>query len=262
VEVETVSLANKVIHIASKYGNGLTVSWVNLGGDFVEFFYMNEAGQPTSRIETVTTQSSYIPDFGSTPLNYRTLYLSKGMIGDTLRAPLTDFTGAIRDLTLYIRSSPAENVIKAADFDIGGEGIGFHNSDVVGIYNILLTYRRDRGDTRSDVVLIENGTAIGRLRVDNWYKYTIDVLDAGNYALDVNVAVNGGSAKCRVEVDGEMSEDYSLINNGNNTAWRYYFDFYRIDPPTYYLSAGKHEIKFHIVGTGFNYNGLRLTYKP
>jgi hypothetical protein len=258
IEVETVALVNKLIHIASKFGNGLTVRWVNLGGDLVEFFYTNETGQPTSRIEVITTQSSYIPDFGSAPLSYRTLYYARGGT-DTLRAPLINFTGSTYDLTNYIRSSVAENVIKAADFDIGGEGIGFHDLDN---NNALVSYRRDIGDTRSDAVYVERGTAIGNLQVGAWYNYTVAVEDAGNYEIDFRVSVNGGSAKCRIEVDGEKTEDYSLINNANWEDWRYYFDFYRLTPPKFYLNAGKHVIKFYVVSTGFNFNGLRLVYKP
>jgi hypothetical protein len=263
VEVEVVSLVNKVIHIASKYGNGLTISWVNLGGDMVEFFYTNEAGRPASRIETVTTQSSYIPDFGSIPLSYRTLYLSKGTIGDTLRAPLTDFTGAIYDLCHYIRSSPAENVIKAVDFDIGGEGVGFHDADA---NNTTVNYRRDRGDTRSDAVYAMEGGVydgcIGYLHNNLWVNYTVDVLDAGNYEIDFRIAVSGNGARCRIETDGESSAEYPMNNNGNGSDWRYYCEFNHIDPPTYYLSAGKHVVRFYSMSANYNFNGLRLTYKP
>jgi hypothetical protein len=263
IYVEVVSLNNKVIHIASKFGNGLTVSWVNLGGDFVEFFYTNEAGQQVSSIHPVTTQSSYVPDFASGPLSYRTLYFSGGG-KDTLRAPLVDFTGSIYDLTYYIKSydennSVIENVIKAADFDLGGERIGFHDSNTA---NTALNYRRDRGDSRSDAIYVERGTAIGNIAVDDWWQYTVDVVDAGNYELDISISVNGTTAKCRIEMDGVPSEDYSLRNNESWEDWRYYFDFNRLNPPVYYLSKGKHVIRMYVVATGFNYNGLRLVYKP
>jgi hypothetical protein len=259
VKVETVLLDNKVIHVASKFGNGLTVSWVNLDGDLVEFFYTNEAGLPTSTIVPVTTQSSYIPDFGSAPLSYRTLYFSGG---DTLRAPLIDFTGIIYDLTLYIRSSPAENVIKAADFDIGGEGVGFHDADANNTHS---NYRRDRGDTRSDAACIGEGVYYGSLIYMHngfWVNYTVDVLDAGNYEIDFRVAVVANGTRCRIETDGVPSEEYPMNNNGNASDWRYYCEFNHIDPPTYYLSAGKHVVRFYSMSANYNYNGIRLVYKP
>jgi hypothetical protein len=258
VEVEVLSLENKLIHIASKFGNGLTVSWVNLGGDLVEFFYTNEAGQPTSKIIPVTTQSSHIPDFGSVPLSYRTLYFTQGTVRDTVRAPLVDFTGTIYELIHYIKSSPAGNIIVARDFDIGGEGIGFHDADN---NNTASNYRRDRGDSRSDAAYIET-TNIGYLHNNNWFNYTVNVVDAGYYEIDFHVSVNGGGAKCRVEVDGEASEEYSMNNNTNWSDWRYYCEFNRISPPKFYLSAGKHVVKFYSLSASYNYNGLKLTYKP
>jgi hypothetical protein len=263
VAVECVSLVNKVIHVASKFGNGLTVSWVNMGGDLVEFFYTNSSGQRVSSIYRVTTQSSYVPGFASGPLSFRTMYFSGGG-KDTISAPIVDFTGSIYDLTHYINSYDdkniiKENVIKAADFDLGGEGIGFHDSNSA---NTALNYRRDRGDSRSDAVFVERGTAIGNIAVDDWWQYTVDVVDAGTYKIDISISVNSTTAKCRVEVDGVKSEEYSLKNNESWEDWRYYFDFNRLDPPVYYLTKGKHVLRMHVVSTGFNFNGLRLVYQP
>jgi hypothetical protein len=258
IEVESVSLVNKVIHVASKFGNGLTVSWVNLGGDLVEFFYTNEAGRPVSTVVPVTTQSSYIPDFGSTPLSYRTLYLSRGT-GDTLQAPVVNFTGTVYDLCHYVKSSVAENIIPACDFDIGGADIGFHDGNTT---NASVNYRRDRGDSRSDAVSVEGNLCIGSISVNDWWQYTVYVENAGSYEIDLHVSVNGSSAKCRVEVDGIKSPDYSLTNNSNWSDWRYYFEFYRLEPPKFNLTAGRHAIRIYVVGTGFNYHGMRLTHKP
>jgi hypothetical protein len=259
VEVETVLLVNKIIHVASKFGNGLTVSWVDLDGDLIEFFYTNDAGRPASTIVPVTTQSSYILDFGSEPLSYRTLYFTQGTVKDTLRTPLIDFTGTIYDFTRYIKSSPAENIIKAFDFDIGGEGIGFHDLDNT---NTSLNYRRERGDTRSDAVALERVTpSIGSMQKDGWWNYTVVVLDAGDYEIDFSVSVNSTTARCRIDVDGVEGEPYLMKNNGSWEDWRYYCEFNRVNPPKVYLTAGKHVIKVYTVSTGWNFNGLRIIYK-
>jgi hypothetical protein len=259
IEVETVSLVNKIIHIASKYGNGLTVSWVNRDGDLIEFFYTNEAGQSVSTIVPVTTQSAYIPDFGSAPLSYRTLYFTQGTVKDTLRASLIDYTGPIYDRIHYIRSSPAENTINAGDFDIGGEGIGFHDADNK---NTTLNYRRDRGDMRSDAVALEGPDPdIGNIHNGTWWNYTVYVLNAGNYEIDFYVSVNGNNVRCRIEVDDILSEEYPMVNNSSWSSWRYYCEFNRINPPKVSLTAGKHVIRLNSMSSGWNFNGLRLTYK-
>jgi uncharacterized protein YjdB len=258
VEVETMSLANKYIHVASTFGNGLTVSWVNLGGDLVEFFYTDETGRPTSTIVQITTQSSYILDFGTGPLSYRTLYLATE--GDTLQSSLIDFTGTIYDFTTYVRSSPPVTIVKTTDFDIGGEGIGFHDADG---NNTPVNYRRDRGDSRSDAVYIQDESGyFGWMHNNFWVNYTVNVMDAGNYEIDWNVAVNGSGAKCRVEVDDVPSAEYSMVNNGNWTDWRYYCERNNVVPPAYHLTTGKHTVKFYSMSGSYNYNGLKLTYKP
>jgi hypothetical protein len=257
--VEIVSLDNKVIHIASKFGNGLSVNWADLYGDLVEFFYTNDADQSESTIVPVTKESSHIPGFASAPLSFRTLYLIAGG-KDTLRAPLVDFKGSIYDFAYYIRSSPTENVIKACDFDLGGEGIGFHDADNQNAEN---NYRRERGDTNSDVVEIEaNGRSIGYIHNGFWVNYTVNVLDAGNYEIDFHVSVYNSGARCRIETDGELSDEYPMDSNGTYADWRYYCEFHRIDPPKFYLTKGRHTIKFYSMGGNYNLNGIRLTYKP
>jgi uncharacterized protein YjdB len=258
IAVEVLNLINKEMHRATKFGNGLTVSWVNTGGDLVEFFYTNEAGQAASSIIPVTTQSSFVADFDSGPLSYRTLYFSKVTVMDTLRAPLINLTATIPDFTTFIKSSPAVNIIKPGDFDVGGDGIGFHDADNI---NTAFNYRSNRGDTQSDVVNIDSDAGnIGNVHDGMWLNYTVDVLNAGNYEIDWYVAITGAGAKCRIEVDGVASADYTMPNSW--TEWRYFCEWDRITPPVYHLTVGKHIIRFYSLGAGYNYNGLKLTYKP
>jgi hypothetical protein len=92
--------------------------------------------------------------------------------------------------------------------------------------------------------------------------YTVDVRVAGDYEIDWYISVNGGGAAASIEVDGVRSERYDMDNNSNWSDWRYYCERNSLDPPLFYMSAGKHKVQYYYEGGSHNYNGLRITYKP
>ena len=252
---ERIALPAFTIDIVSKFGNGLTVLLKDAYGKFAEFFYLNDAGQPVSAIFPVTAQSFHIPDYGSGPLSYNTLFKFGT---DTVRVGPVTYEGTVTDYTTYLTASPAVTYARPGDFDLGGEGVGFHDNDG-GSSN----YRKNRGDTWSSAVDIESDAGnIGYTNTGEWLMYTVDVQDAGNYEIDWNITANGGGAACHIEVDGVSSEIYSMVNNGDWGAWRYYCEHNSIAPPSFSLTRGKHTVKYYFNGGDHNYNGLRFTYKP
>ena len=75
-------------------------------------------------------------------------------------------------------------VIQAENFDKGGEGMTFHDSDSnrEGDKN----YRSDSEGV--DFVVGNNGTAIGYTAKNEWLEYTIDVKEAGSYSYIATVS--------------------------------------------------------------------------
>ena len=75
-------------------------------------------------------------------------------------------------------------VIQAENFDKGGEGMTFHDSDSnrEGDKN----YRSDSEGV--DFVVGNNGTAIGYTKANEWLEYTIDVKEAGSYSYIATVS--------------------------------------------------------------------------
>jgi hypothetical protein len=258
------TLVNREINIVSKFGNGLTVSWKNQSGNWIKFFYNNEAGLPVSKILPVNAHSSHLADYGSGTLSYTTLFLPEITAVDTFSVAQASYTGTITDYTTYLTASPAVSYAKPGDFDLGGEGVGFHDSDATHSGAAGATYRKDRGDTQSDAVDIEAVAGnTGANSAGEWLMYTVYVKDEGNYEIDWYVSVNnanGGS--CRIEADGVSSSVYQMVNNANWSAWRYYCELNGVNPPVFHLTAGKHKIMFYFNSSGFNYNGLRFTCKP
>jgi hypothetical protein len=259
------TLGSRQINIVSKFGNGLTASWANQTGNWIEFFYTDEHGQSASTIIPSTAQSSHVVDFGSGPVSYNTLYLPEPTAVDTFRIGPVNYTGTINDYTTYVRSSPAITVVKSGDFDLGGEGVGFHDSNTnhdpgSGGAN----YRPSRGDTQSAAMDIEaDGGNIGYGVTGEWVMYTVHVLDEGDYEIDWYISLNGSGNAAHVEVDGVASDVYQMVNNGDWSDWRYYCDRNGVAPPKYHLTVGKHKVMYYWHnGNNHNYNGLRLVYKP
>lgn len=75
-------------------------------------------------------------------------------------------------------------VIQAENFDRGGEGLTFHDSDSnrEGDKN----YRSDSEGV--DFVVGNGGTAIGYTAANEWLEYSINVTEAGQYAYDATVS--------------------------------------------------------------------------
>ena len=80
-------------------------------------------------------------------------------------------------------------IIEAEDFDKGGEGMTFHDSD-----------DNDQGDAKYrtdneglDLVKGNNGTAIGYTAKNEWTEYTVDVTEPGEYSFEATCSNGSGS---------------------------------------------------------------------
>jgi hypothetical protein len=268
-DVETVIPVNVtqkmfVIDIASKFGNGLTVLLKSPEGQLAEFFYTNMNWKPASKIlPVVPGQSFHITDYEDGPLSYNTLIIQEN---DTIRVGPVTYTGAINDYTTYLYADTYAWPY-AGDFDLGGDGVGFHDSDYNHDGGDGANYRRARGDTRSDAMDIEHGEGYGDIGYSNpgeWLMYTVYVVDAGTYTIDWNISVNGSTAACHIEVDGVTvgKARYDLDNDGSWNAWHNYCESKGVTPPTIYLTEGRHKVKYYYDGGVHNFNGLYFNYKP
>ncbi|KAA6311299.1 hypothetical protein EZS27_037545 [termite gut metagenome] len=155
----------------------------------------------------------------------------------------------------HILSAAAPCIIPIRDFDTGGEGYAFHDSDVTN--SAGSTYRRDNGDPNSPGVDVQADGAIGYTNAGEWLMYTVQVQDAGDYLIDVNLSANGVGTM-HIEVDGEnVSGTITLPSNGGWSNWTW-----RPDPAiTVTLSTGKHKVKYYIETANHNINQIRFTHQ-
>lgn len=249
------------IAVTTAFGNGLAVAWGNAGDNFVDLTYTTIEGEQKNQRIDIGAQYTYILDYlPVTEFSYTTGYLPEPAAVDTFYTEI--HTVSIEDIgnKLYTLTSSAESIIAAADFDLGGEGIGFHDTDdenSAGNYG----YRENLGDYNSRGCDVEGGGQLGYTNPGEWVMYTVYVEDPGVYTIDFAVSVNESSGTCYVEVDGTPSASYEMESNGSWGDFRYYCEHNSINPPTYNLTKGFHKIKFFFETGGFNYNGLKVVYK-
>lgn len=125
----------------------------------------------------------------------------------------------------------ASVTIKAADFDLGGEGWGYHdNTDA----NIPGTYRPAEG-----VDIEGNGANIGFTADGEWLQYTVEAPATGDYDVAIAIATpNPGDRGVHVEVDGvNQTGRIQFDNTGGWGNWVYFHG-------TLHLTPGKHLVKF------------------
>jgi hypothetical protein len=149
-------------------------------------------------------------------------------------------------------------IIKGADFDLGGEGKGYHKASY-GSGD--LNYRVNGGDAALaygvDLSASSAGlVGIGWATIGDWYAYTVEVQDAGVYKLEYNRATNQNGGQASLTLDAlDVLGIIPITNNGAWNAWQWN------DPNvSIRLSVGKHKFRWTQRGAVHNFGGLRFTF--
>ena len=147
-------------------------------------------------------------------------------------------------------------LIKAIDFDLGGQGIAY--SDAEGT-NIGAFYRSAEGvDIERDGIQNYN---IHQTVTGEWLAYTVNVVQAGDYDMTFMLGSDQDNRKFSLEVDGANVTGGTLTipNTGDAQNWT-------AVSRGVTLTAGKHTLKFNIVSGGFKISefifNARLTNLP
>lgn len=144
---------------------------------------------------------------------------------------------------------PIPGTVEMEDFDNGGEGVAYHDSD---------TINQGGAGTRKGGVDIETcsagGLDIGYTAVGEWLKYTVNVASTGSYKMTAYVASGQTpSGSFHMEEDGNtISGTMSVPETGGWQTWD-------TISTSVNLTAGTHILRFYVDAIAFNIDKLVFT---
>jgi hypothetical protein len=138
--------------------------------------------------------------------------------------------------------------IEAEDFDLGGEGLTYHDSDGI---NIAGGYRPAEGvdiyDRNGD------GFHIGNAMPGEWYEYSINVAESGVYIVDAHLASIEGGGKFILKIGETSSDTLSAVPS-------YSWLDTKITTTTMNLQAGEQIMRFTVLEKPL-FNIDKLTFR-
>ena len=148
------------------------------------------------------------------------------------------------------KSIAIPGIVEAENFNIGGEGIAYHDIDSV---NNGGQYRPKEGvDIQS---CSEGGYNVGWTNKGEWLEYTVNVADSGKYKLDLRLAAGTANNQFHVEFDGVDKTGIITINSTGG------FQTWITHSVNVSLTAGIHLMRLFIDNSsnGLNINKITFT---
>lgn len=110
----------------------------------------------------------------------------------------------------YSTAAAIPGTIQMENYDVGGEGVAYHDADATNSGNI---YRTDGVDITGDATL---GYKIGWTEAEEWLEYTVNVASAGSYMWEAKVSMGGDSAAFHMSIDGtDITDRVQILGAGS-----------------------------------------------
>ncbi len=135
-------------------------------------------------------------------------------------------------------------VVQAENFDIGGEGVAYHDTDPNNRGNLYRVSGVDLYNFKSGK---GSGIFVGATQPGEFLNYTVTIPKTGKYDLSFVVASSGAGGKFHMNVDGANRTKTLVVPNTKGGA-----KFATITKKSVRLKAGKHvlQIAFDAAGVG------------
>ena len=144
--------------------------------------------------------------------------------------------------------------VEVEDFDITGVGktdgvsnISYNESDSEN-HGDVTDYRADAKDV--DIYAKATGKVIGYNSQGDWYEYTVNVAEAGDYTVFASVATENSTAAFTLSLDGESLAEIPV----SGSSWDTYSDV----KANVALKAGKHILRMEVTGAWFDIDYLNF----
>ena len=278
------SLNNRTIrtYTLDANDNKMVINWVSSTYENsvgTEIKYTTTSGvkidtiaKPGVLFNNVTELNNIVND---SEFSFRTLYKPSATALDIFSTAVTSFSVIANKWTEPFKThslSAAEPcTLHVFDYDIGflsgsaaSFGITYNTTRTAGSA-AGINYRTNGGDASGTRLNFEGGTPvgtppdgnIGSIGVGDWFIYTINVEDAGNYGVTAKTSSTSATGRLRLEIDGVSAGVVSLPNTGALATYAT-TDF----PNTLDLTQGKHRIRLYVEATSFNMRNLEFTHQP
>lgn len=154
------------------------------------------------------------------------------------------------------KSMTLPGTIEAEDFDMGGEGISFHDSDSQNEGGA--NYRDDSEGV--DISADNNGYVIGYTsQAGEWLEYTVDVKSSGTYSYSATVASGNSGTGFRIGLmkDG-VETPLATVSVPNTGSWNTYQTVNGTLEKG--LGTGSHRLRFTITGAYCNIDKVKFDF--
>lgn len=158
---------------------------------------------------------------------------------DTVKGPNNAFNGT---------PAAIPGRIEAEDFDNGGQGIGYFDTDPTNNGGL---YRSEGVDIEA---CSEGGYDVGYTAAGEWLNYIVNITTPGRYTLQARVASPYGSRRFHIELDGVNIS--GPVNVPNTNGWQTY-QTQTVTTP--YLTPGLKTLRIVMDTDGFNINYLTFS---
>jgi hypothetical protein len=109
-------------------------------------------------------------------------------------------------------------LIQAEDFDLGGEGVAYHDQEKGHPGGSKPVYRVNE-DVEVENDGKNDGYHVGWTTGGEWLKYTMDVIKSGIYDI-VYTTANANSSKCKLSIDDKLLGEYAVPNTGSYSVYK------------------------------------------
>lgn len=172
------------------------------------------------------------------------------LVADTNQFQL-NWIELVETQTPYSNAAAAPGLIEAEDYDLGGEGIAYHDTT---IGNAGALYRTDDVDLISCKDILKSGVpCLNANVVGEWTEYTINVAQSASYVFTARVARATGSTggAFHLELDGApIGATVAVpITGGADT-------FVSLTQSDVVMPAGQHVLRVVIDGASFSLNWI------
>jgi hypothetical protein len=125
------------------------------------------------------------------------------------------YTGTPFHGTSFVVPASGSVVIQAEDFDRGGEGVAWHETNNNGGNDPSKAYRgTEDGSANVQMENRNNGVTIGWSAVGEWLAYSINVEETGDYDIILSISTNNDNRANHIEIDNKAWPEIIVKTTG------------------------------------------------